>query len=319
MKVAVLNYKHAVQSSVQGPYDMFSQLNNLVTMFRPDIRIPTVEVSILPSNKIKSSDEFDLVILPAMHFNFINEVIDSNKQLIPWLRNHYNQGGEIASICLGAFMLAETGLLNNSAATTHWLGAAMFKSRYPLIRLVDDKFITDFQRIYTSGGAFSFTTLVIYLMDKYFGNEVAILMSKVFLIHIHDTKQTGYKIFDLQKKHSNSSIENIQNYIEQNLDKNLSVEELAKKINMSLRTFMRNFKKATGDTPNAYIQKVRVEKAKKMLESGLNRIEQVSLEVGYNDFASFRKTFKKNVGLNPSEYKKLYSRVFTINNVESQV
>ncbi|MGQ1785163.1 MULTISPECIES: GlxA family transcriptional regulator [unclassified Saccharicrinis] len=316
MKIAVLNYPHAILSSVHGPYDMFSQVNGMVSAFRPDIKIPTLDVSILLSNQVMETDKFDLVIIPAMQFAEIESVIASNQHLIPWLHQQYQQGCEIASVCMGAFLLAESGLLNNSSATTHWLGAGIFKEKYPQVKLVDDKFITDFQRIYTSGGAFSFTSLIIYLMDKYFGNEVAILMSKVFLVHIHDSKQSGYKILGLQKNHKNKAIQEIQNYIEEHIEEQFPVEEIAAKAHMSLRTFMRNFKKATGDTPNAYIQKVRVEKAKKLLEGGAKSIEEISIQVGYNDFASFRKTFKKTVGLNPSEYKKLYNRVFSEVNVE---
>ncbi len=315
MQIAVLQYPNAVMSSVVGPYDMFSQVNDLVQSFRPDIELPKVEVSIVQLSEIDDHTNYDLVVLPAMQFTHIDNVIRNSQQLTPWLKKQYKNGAEIASICLGAFLLAESGLLDNLSATTHWLGAGLFKARYPKVKLVDDKFITDFRRIYTSGGAFSFTTLVIYLIDKYFGNEVAILLSKVFLIHLHNSQQTSYKILAFQKQHNNEAIETVQNFIEHNIEKTITVEALAEKAGMSVRTFMRNFKKATGDTPNAYIQKVRVEMAKKMLESSEERIEQISLLVGYNDFASFRKTFKKTVGLNPSEYKRLYNRPFTQVNV----
>jgi transcriptional regulator GlxA family with amidase domain len=252
-----------------------------------------------------------------MHFDYIEDVLENSSHIVQWIRKQYNRGCEIASICLGAFLLASSGLLDNQNATTHWMGADLFKKKFPLVNLVDDKFITDYQRIYTCGGAYSFTTLMIYIIDKYFGQEVSIIISKVFLIHLHDSKQSSYKILNLQKSHNNNAIKKVQNYIEINSNNQLLVEQLAVKANMSLRTFMRNFKKATGDTPNAYIQKVRMEKAKKLLEKEDIGIEQVCFEVGYSDFTSFRKVFKKIVGLNPSGYKKLYNKAFTRIYVES--
>ena len=315
MKVAILNFNNSVMSSVIGPFDIFNQINSLVDSFRPDLNIPKIEVQILESEDVTPRQTFDLIIIPAMHFNKIEQVLSENQHLKNWLISLYNKGCEIASICLGAFILADFGLLDNTKATTHWLGAPMFRKLYPKVTLVDDKFVTDYNRIYTSGGAYSFTTLMVYLINKYFGSEVAVLISKVFLIHLHDSQQTGFKILDQQKNHSNKTIMEIQDFIENNLESELSIEFLANTAHMSQRTFMRNFKKFTGDSPKTYIQKVRIEKAKRLLEIGDTGIEQICLQVGYNDFASFRKIFKKLVGLNPSEYKKLYTRAFTDVNI----
>lgn len=311
MRIAILQYKSAVMSSIAGPYDMLGQVNEMVGSFRPDLPNPQINVDIVRANTIKTPSNYDLVIIPAMQFNKIKEVLIENKHILYWLINHHKKGGEIASICLGAFLLAATGLINNQYATTHWMGVDLFKKMYPEVKLVDDKFITDYNRIYTSGGAYSFTTLIIYLIEKFFGAEAAILISKIFLIHLHDSKQNSYKILNLQRNHANKAIIKVQDYIEQHTDQVLTVDKLASIANLTLRTFMRNFKKSTGDTPNAYIQKVRVEKAKKLLESGDMSIEQISFEVGYSDFASFRKIFKKSVGQTPSLYRKRYNRMFT--------
>lgn len=310
MKVAVLDYKNVVMSSVAGPYDMFSQINGLMENFCPSLKIEKVQVEIIKSEDLNNEMKYDLVIIPAMDFLKIMEVLENEKKMIEWIKLQYEKGSEVASICLGAFLLASAGLLNEKKATTHWLGADLFRNMFPEVNVVDDKIITDYDRIYTSGGAYSFTTLMIYLIEKHFGHETAVITSKVFMVHIHDTAQTSFNIFNLQKTHNNNSIEKIQQYIEKNFSKGIRIEELADLANMTVRTFIRNFKKATGNTPYEYIQKVKIERAKKLLELMDVGIEQVSFEVGYSDFAAFRKIFKKYVGLTPSKYKKTYGKMF---------
>jgi len=181
---------------------------------------------------------------------------------------------------------------------------------FPNVDLLDDKIITHYDRLYTSGGAYSFTSLMIYLIEKYFGHEAAVLLSKIFLVHLHDATQSTFCILNLQKGHNNPDIRKVQDYLENNYPKTVTIDKMAEIACMSPRTFMRNFKKHTGNTPNKYLQKVRVENAKKMLEhSGLS-IEQICMEVGYIDFAAFRKIFKKYAGLTPSNYKRQYGKTF---------
>lgn len=309
MKIAVLDYQHAVKSSVTGPYDIFDQTNKIVDNFAPGINIEKIKVDIVNMDQTPGYVKYDLVIIPAIQFDRIKEAMTNQSKTVRWLQRQYADGAELASICLGAFVLAATGLLDNKFATTHWMGAEAFRNMFPKIDLLDDKIITDHQRIYTCGGAYSFTTLIIYLIDKYFGHEVAVMVSKVFLIHLHDFKQTPFHILNLQKGHNNDSIQIVQRHIESNLTDKLNVDELAQLANMTPRTFIRKFKKSTGSTPYEYLQRIKMEKAKKLLETKDIGIEQVTYEVGYSDFASFRKVFKKNVGLNPSEYKRLYGKM----------
>ena len=318
MKIAVLDFQHAVKSSVTGPYDIFDQTNKIVDTFAPGISIEKIEVEIVNADQTDNYVKFDLVIIPAIQFDRIQEALANQSKITNWLQRQYADGAELASICLGAFILAATGLLDNKFATTHWMGAAAFRKMFPKTDLLDDKIITDHQRIYTCGGAYSFTTLIIYLIDKYFGHEVAVIVSKVFLIHLHDFKQTPFHILNLQKNHNNDSIQRVQRHIETNFTDKLNIEDLAQLANMTARTFIRKFKKSTGSTPYEYLQRIKMERAKKLLETKDIGIEQVSYEVGYSDFASFRKVFKKNVGLNPSEYKRLYGKMNTPGYIEIQ-
>jgi transcriptional regulator GlxA family with amidase domain len=227
-----------------------------------------------------------------------------------WLKWQYAEGAEVASICLGAFLLASTGLLDGKTATTHWLGAKSFRKMFPKVTLLDDKIIVDHNRIYSSGGAFSFTSLMMYLIGKFFDHQAAMLASKVFMIHIHDTRQTSYSIFHHQKDHGDSEIAAVQDYIERKYKSSISNEQLAKLVNISDRTLVRRFKKATGNTPYEYVQRIRIEAAKKLLENRDTGIEQIALEIGYEDFSAFRKVFKRLTGVTPLEYKRKYGKTF---------
>jgi transcriptional regulator GlxA family with amidase domain len=329
MNIAIVNFRDSVLSSVVGPYEILGKTPSILENFGIESNNVKFEVEIvtdfntisqpegteglpwLPSAAtIQNTKVYDLIVIPAMSDDKISMVLDREKRLIDWIKWQYHEGAEVASICLGAFILASTGLLNGKCATTHWLGADYFKEMFPDVKMVDDKIIVDNGNLYTSGGAFSFTSLMIYLIEKYCGHQAAITISKVFLIHVHDTQQTTYSILSLQGRHNDKQIKSVQQYIEENYMNNLKIETLAKIAILGTRTFMRRFKKATGNTPYEYIQRVKVEVAKKMLEKSHEGVEQICMNVGYLDISAFRKVFKKNVGITPSDYKKRHSNMF---------
>jgi transcriptional regulator GlxA family with amidase domain len=323
MKVAVLNFDTAVASAVAGPFDMFSRIRSLAenmgaktkAVFEVDI----VNSRSLARNKpfrmignvvMNNKQRYDLVMIPAMHVDSIQHTLQQEAELIKWVQRQYDKGAEVASMCTGAFLLACTGLLNGKRATIHWMAAASFRQMYPEVKLQDDKVIIDEGRIYSSGAAFSFTSLIIYLIEKFCGREMAIAASKVFMVQIHDSGQDSFAIFNLQHSHEDHEISRVQDFIEKNYDKLLTVNRLAEKFNMSSRTFIRKFTTITGNTPLEYIQRARVEAAKRLLEKGKLTVEQVCMEVGYSDFGFFRNIFKRLTGLTPQEYKKKYGEMF---------
>lgn len=319
MKVAILSYKGVVQSSVFGPYDILTRTNGMIEQFDPQNQF-RFEVDILSSNQDQSpgfvpefknwsdrSTSYDLVIIPSMGSEYLEHVLQSESKLVIWIKQQYQQGAEVASICMGAFLLAQTGLLDGKMATTHWMGRDAFLQMFPLVSLVDDKIITDQERIYTSGGAFSFTSQMIYLIEKFVSKDIATIASRVFMIHLHDSVQRVYNIFTLQKDHADFSIKTIQEKIEERFHQSLSVEALAIEANMSVRNFIRRFKKAVGNSPLEYIQRVRIEAAKKSLIENQESVEQVCLSVGYDDLSAFRKIFKRLTGITPSAYRKKYN------------
>lgn len=324
MKVAILNYHSAVCSSVIGPYDILTKIKMIKQIFGVANNKITFEVDIVDSDKrskqlpglikgnktIKDSGKYDLVIIPAMEFEDVEKVLVTEKKMIEWILQQYKSGSEVASVCMGTFILAATGILDSKRATTHWMGVPLFRKLFPQVILEDDKVIIDEGRIYSSGAAFSFTSLMIYLVEKFCGREIALAASKVFMIQVHDSGQNSFAIFDLQRGHTDKDIRSIQEFIEQHYKDDLYVNRLADKFNISNRTLIRRFTEATGNTPLEYIQRVRVEAAKRLLENGKEGIEQVCIKSGYEDFNFFRKIFRRHTGLSPQEYRRRYAYMF---------
>ena len=263
---------------------------------------------ITPTKTIDEIKKTDLIIVTAISGNLEKE-IDSNAAFVPWIKKHrIENDAEIASLCKGAFLLAETGLLNGKSCATHWTAHGLFKQRYPLVNLVPEKIIGEDNGIYSSGGAYSFLNFMLYLIEKYCGRETAIWCSKVSEIEFDRIDQNQFMIFSGQKEHDDEPIKQAQIYIEKNFKQKLSIDEIASMMNVSGRSFLRRFKKATSNTPLEYIQRVKIEAAKKKLESTTLNIYEVMYDIGYNDEKAFRNTFRKYSGLAPLEYRKKYNR-----------
>jgi transcriptional regulator GlxA family with amidase domain len=248
----------------------------------------------------------DLLIIPAVSYD--DNLAKENAALISWIREQYKNGAEIATMCSGAFLLASTGLLEGKTCSTHWDWATDFKQMFPNINLLADKLITAEKGIYTNGGAYSFLNLMLFLVEKYFDRQTAIYCSKIFQIDMDRTSQLPFSIFQTQKNHGDDLVCKAQTYIEENLSERISFEELASKLAISRRNFDRRFIKATNNTPVEYLQRVKVEVAKRTLEKGRKSIYEVMNEVGYSDDKAFREVFKKITGLSPLDYKAKYNK-----------
>lgn len=249
----------------------------------------------------------DLIIIPALQGDVIGGVL-LNNDLVKWVKRQHEKGAEVASLCVGAFLLAKTGLLDGKKATTHWSAAELFRQTYPDVVLLPERILIDENGIYSSGGAYSFLNLMLYLVDKYCGKDVAVWASKMFEVDLSRTSQSPFMIFDTQKKHSDEAIQKAQNIIEERVHEKLSVQEIADECTMSLRTFIRRFKAATGNTPIEYIQRTKIETAKRKLEAGQQNISEIVYDLGYNDVKAFRNIFRKYTGFPPAKYKERYSR-----------
>ena len=260
-----------------------------------------------PTKTIDEVQHTDLIILSSITGD-IDKALKKNEPIIDWIKSKRIQDdAEIVSLCRSAFILAETGLLNGKSCATHWVVHQQFEEKYAEVQLLPDRIISDDNGIYSSGGAYSFLNMIIYLIEKHYGREVAIWCSKMGEIDFGRTSQNQFIIFNGQKDHSDETIKEAQLYIEENFEKKLNVVSLAKKFAISGRNFIRRFKKATQSTPFEYIQRVKVEVAKRSFESSALNINEVMYKVGYSDEKAFRKMFKKYTGLSPFEYRKKFS------------
>ena len=263
---------------------------------------------VTPTKTIDQLDRTDLIIVSAISGNLELE-IENNRPFIAWIKKQrIENDAEIASLCKGALLLAETGLLNGKSCATHWTAHELFRRRYPRVKLIPEKIISEDRGIYSSGGAYSFLNFLLYLIEKYCGRETAIWCSKVSEVEYDRIEQTHFMIFSGQKEHNDEPIKQAQSYIEQNYDKQLYVDEIADRFAISSRSFLRRFKKATANTPLEYIQRVRIEAAKKRLESSADNVTQVMYDMGYMDSKAFRNVFRKYTGLSPQAYRKKYNR-----------
>jgi transcriptional regulator GlxA family with amidase domain len=310
---------HNTVISVIGTYKVFSVVNDYLKKIgkKPIFVIELVGISgkaeidqglftLKPSRTIDLVTTTDLIIIPPAETSLTN--IRKNNVYTSWILNHYKRGAEVASLCTGAFLLAGTGLLDGRMCSTHWVAAEKFREYYPQVNLVTDKLITDERGIYTNGGAYSFLNLLLYLVEKYCGRDVAIFCAKVGEIDIERNCQSPFQIFQGQKKHDDTAIKEAQQFIENNVTEKISVERLANDYGLSKRNFERRFKKATANTPVEYIQRVKIEYARKSLESTRMNVNEVMYEIGYSDRKTFRDTFKKYTGLLPLEYRKKYNK-----------
>jgi transcriptional regulator GlxA family with amidase domain len=262
---------------------------------------------ITPDIMISEVHKTDLIVIPAM-MGDQRKAIELNKAFGPWILQQFKLGAEIASFCIGTFFLASTGLLNGRRCATHWRFANEFRTMFPNANLVDDKILTEDAGIYTSGGAYSYTNLVVYLVEKYAGRDVAILIAKAFMIDIDRHSQSPFIIFQGQKAHEDEPVKKAQEFIEQNFTERITVDQLASMFAVGRRNLERRFKKATSNTIVEYMQRVKIEAAKKTLESTRDNVNEVMYKVGYSDIKAFRSTFKKITGISPLEYRNKYNK-----------
>jgi transcriptional regulator GlxA family with amidase domain len=244
------------------------------------VRSPYAGLSMSPQTSIDAVTRTDIAIVPTSGLALDEKLIE-NSALLPWLRRQHEQGAYLAGVCMGSAYLAEAGLLDGRRATTHWAVADDLKRRWPKVDWRPDK--------------------------KLCGHEIAVQTAKALLLTMPRTHQSGYAMLPLSPSHSDERIRAAEHYIQQNFRKALTSELVAGHIAMAPRTFLRRFKAATGRLPGAYLQAVRMETAKSMLEDDDAPIQSVACAVGYDDAAHFRELFKRATGMTPAEYRNRFA------------
>src|SRR5687768_1522799 len=319
--ISILVPNEAVLASIDDPRYMFTAANEFLEaagkppIFKVELVGLTKEVKLHKGSFTVHTDRLitdvkktDLIFVPAL-IGDMKTGLEINQDFVPWIIRQYNQGAEVASLCIGAFLLASTGLLNGKKCSTHWRSANEFRNMFPEVELVDDRIITEEQGLYSSGGANSYWNLLLYLLEKHTDREIAIVASKVFAVEIDRKSQSPFIMFNGQKAHEDEHVKKAQEFIENNVSDRISVENLALKFAIGKRNFERRFKKATHNTPVEYMQRVKIEAAKKSFETSRKNVNEVMYDVGYTDTKAFRAVFKKITGLSPIDYRNKYAKV----------
>lgn len=318
--VSILVPELSVMQAIADPQYLFSAVNQFFEMAgkKPLFKVQLVGVKkqiklnsglyvVHPDLQLKDVKKTDLVIIPAL-VGDMAKAIEKNINLLPWINKQYANGAEVVSLCVGAFLLASTGLLDHKKCSTHWAFQNQFREMFPLVEVVEGSIITEDHRIYSSGGANSYWNLLLHLVEKYTNRETAIMASKYFAIDIDRDTQTAFAMFQGQKNHHDNEIKKIQTYIEKNFQDKHTVDALANKVALGRRSFERRFKHATNNSVLEYILRVKVEAAKRNFENSDKNINEVMYTVGYNDTKAFRSIFKKHTGLTPIAYKNKYKK-----------
>ena len=318
--VSLLIPEGTILGSLEGTRQLLTEVNNFMKMRGADPVFKVQLVGLQQATKVAGGiynvnadallgdvKKTDQIIIPAVDGD-LKVALEKNKAFLPWITKQYKSGAEVASLCLGAFILASTGIANGRKLATHWMAENAFRQMFPDVELVTEKIITDEHGIYSSGGAFSYLNLILHLIEKHAGRDMAVMAAKVFAIEIDRDSQLSFAIFQGQKDHDDDSVRQVQSYIENNFQNKIAVEQFAQMFALSRRNLERRFKKATSNTVMEYIQRVKIEAAKKSLEHSRKTVNEVMYEVGYNDTKAFRTTFKKITGLSPVDYKRKYSK-----------
>jgi transcriptional regulator GlxA family with amidase domain len=320
MKISVFVPKYGVMEVLAPTYRSFNTANDLLQAcgkkpifdvefvgMQEFVTTHTGEYTVKTHRRLNKLITTDLLLIPPT-VGDASEGITANAEAIPYFNKLYHNGASLASLCIGAFLLAETGLLDGKKCSTHWAYIDEFRAKYPTIEVEDGAVITDHANLYSSGGANSFFNLVLYLIEKFSDRETAVLLSKYFALDIDRNSQTQFSIFKGQRNHHDEEIGLVQDFIENNFDQKITIDQLASMIHLGRRTFERRFSQVTNNTAIEYIQRVKVEAAKKFLEASHKSIAEVMYDVGYSDTKAFRDVFKKVTGLTPIEYKSKFCK-----------
>lgn len=319
--VSILVPENSVMQAIADPQYLFSAVNQFMAVsgkkplfdvqlvgLRKEVKLNDGLYSIHTSQLLKDVKKTDLIVIPAL-FGDMKDAIAKNQKLLPWINEQYNKGAEVASLCVGAFLLASTGLLNGKKCSTHWGFQNEFREMFPDVEVIDGSVITEEDRIYSSGGANSYWNLLLHLVEKYTDRPTAILASKYFAIDIDRESQSAFAIFQGQKNHNDEAIKQTQEFIENNVQERITIDELAALVSLGRRSFERRFKLSTNNSVLEYINRVKIESAKRSFETSRKNINEVMYDVGYTDTKAFRTIFKKITGLTPLEYRNKYNKM----------
>ncbi|WP_340680048.1 helix-turn-helix domain-containing protein [Paraglaciecola sp.] len=321
--VTILGFNQAYASAITGALDLFALAGVTWQRMQGITPTPYFNVQIATHKKqpvrcinqldirshiaIEDVKQTDLLLVPTIGGSLLNVIAD-NRALLPHIKRHFDLGADIASNCSGAFFLAEAGILNGKEATTHWGYAELFRKRYPEVKLCAEKLITSQHNIYCAGGGMAWFDLALLLIERYCGHDVATTTAKAHVIDLSRGEQAAYASIRAKKYHQDPDVLFVQEWLEANYVNPVQIGHLCELVNLTSRTLNRRFKQATEQNPLEYLQILRIEAAKKLLEKSHDNAQRIVNHVGYDDLSSFTRLFKKHTGLSPSQYAKKFKR-----------
>jgi len=258
---------------------------------------------------IDTIETSDIVIVPSVLLRSKGWEKGRYPRLVEWLRAMHERGAVLCSACSGIFLLAETGLFDGRDATVHFGYARTFASTYPAVSIHPERVLVIsglHEELVSSGASTTWHDMVLYLTARYAGATTAQEVARLFALQWHQDGLTPYIIFEGKSDHGDAEIQSAQQWLTDHFSVANPVEEMIKRSRLAERTFKRRFANATGLTPIVYVQRLRIEDAKRRLERTEASVDEISWRVGYEDAAFFRRLFKRTTGLTPGAYRKRF-------------
>ena len=325
-------YDDILASGVSGPIDVFTVANIIWARRRGrerrtgalfDWRVESLDGKPVRTTSgqivhvdgaINARTAADAVILTAPFVADVERFLDEKhhvlQPLLSGLRRQHERGAILATYCTGSFLLAEAGLLDDRAATTHWAKAKDFERRYPRVDLRSAEVITEQDRILCSGAVTTYFNLALNLVAKLVDEDLAASTARLLLIDTNRISQASYATLDMQHQHAHSDqlVNRAQQWMQKNFRQGIRLADLARQLGTSERTLSRRFRQAIGEAPLRHLQSLRIEAAKSLLETKGLAVDLVSERVGYEDVSTFRQLFKRETGLSPRDYQRQFAR-----------
>jgi len=285
---------------------------NIATAAKSVMTIPTRSgFSLTPELAIDDISSTDMLIIPSLWRN-PRPIIRRNPEIIEWLKQLNEQGTILIAVGTGCCFLAEAGLLKGKAATTHWHYFDQFQRDYPDVELKRQYFITQSGNIYCAASVNAVADLTVHFIHRTYGQEIATHVQRNFSHEIRRAYESTSYYDDKHRYHPDEDIVQAQIWLQDNCQKEILLKSVAEKFDMSVRTFNRRFKNATSKTPLQYLQEIRIDMAKDLLQTSNLSVSEVAYKVGYQDMGHFSSLFKKLLSTTPSEYRStVRAKLFT--------
>lgn len=304
--IGVLSYPGVQRSAVYGLIDLLESADRLYLADKSPGTAHRLVVEVIEAISPEQATHFAAVILPP---SLDGDAAACCEDYARWLNLMHSQGVLVCSVCAGAFLLAQAGLLEGRAATTHWVLADAFRQRYPAVKLDTDKLIIDDGDIITAGGLMAWIDLGLKIVDRYLGPSAMLATARYLLVDPGGREQRFDSVFSPALNHGDSAIVKTQHWLQLHYAESITVHEMGQIASLSPRTFIRRFQQATGLNPSEYLQHLRIGKARSLMESSSRSVDEIAWQVGYQDTSAFRRIFYKVMGLTPREYRYRFTAV----------